>query len=155
MKTLHAFENAALAVHETNSKVITADVVFGSPAKRCAGIGICKVNPHNALPADQALPCCQKVITQIQKCAPDQLEFSFSRQKICKKLISRQFVFSRFRIDDETLMPLWLSEQLSMPAVQLVKGAYPVFFTDEVILMRMRVKPVGAQTWYMAGSMEG
>jgi hypothetical protein len=83
------------------------------------------------------------------------LEFSFSRQKICKKLISRQFVFSRFRIDDETLMPLWLSEQLSMPAVQLVKGAYPVFFTDEVILMRMRVKPVGAQTWYMAGSMEG
>lgn len=142
MKTLHTSENAATAVHETNVKVITADVVFGSPAKRCVGIGICKVNPHNALPADLALPCCQKVITQIRRSTPDQLEFNFSRRKICKKLISRQFAFSRFRIEDETVMPGWLSEAFDLEEVRLMRGSYPVVFGADYIRVSIRVRPV-------------
>lgn len=143
MKTLHTLENTAIAVHGTNKRIITADVVFGSPAKRCVGIGICKVNPYDAtLSVDHALPCCQKVMTQIRLIGADQLEFCFSRQKICKKLIARQFAFSRFRIEDETIMPEWLNEELGIPAVRLVKGAYPVTFDETVIRVSIRVRSV-------------
>ncbi|MCB0628567.1 MAG: hypothetical protein KDD15_02510, partial [Lewinella sp.] len=69
-------------------------------------------------------------------------EFRFSRRLICKKLISRQFAFSRFRIENELTMPAWLTEQLALPEVSLVKGAYPVFFAENYIWVCIRVRSV-------------
>lgn len=139
MKTLHTFSSTVPAVYQA-AKTIKADVVFGSPSKRCIGIGICKVNPHNSLQPDLRVPCCQKVDSEIQQIAPDLLEFRFSRAGICKKLIARQFAFSRFRIDDCLQLPDWLTAAFQLAPVQLVKGAYLVRFTPDFICVRIRVK---------------
>lgn len=139
MKTLHTCSTLDRVTHET-TEPIKADVVFGSPAKRCNGIGICKVNPYDSYVSDMALPCCQKVSAQIVALTADQWEFRFSRRRICKKLISTQFAFSRFRIDDELLLPEWLSDHFGLPEVRLQRGAYPVVFEADSIRVRIRVR---------------
>lgn len=141
MKTLHILSNINLDTHET-LKTLKADVVFGSPTKRCAGIGICKVNPHQSGTLDLKLPCCQKVETEIDQIAKDQLEFRFSRSKICKKLIARQFAFSRFRINDSLILPDWLINELKITPSSLAKGAYPVVFGTNFISVRIRMVSV-------------
>jgi len=141
MKTLHTLSNVSLDTHET-LKTLKADVVFGSPSKRCAGIGICKVNPHDTGTLDFKLPCCQKVETEINPIAKDQLEFRFSRSKICKTLIARQFAFSRFRITDPLILPDWLTTQLKITPSSLIKGAYPVVFGTNFISVRIRIVSV-------------
>jgi hypothetical protein len=141
MKTLHTLSSVSLDTHET-LKTLKADVVFGSPAKRCAGIGICQVNPNDAGTLDLKLPCCQKVETEINQIAKDQLEFRFSRSKICKKLIARQFAFSRFRLNDPLMLPDWLTDQLKIAPSCLTKGAYPVVFGTNFISVRIRMVSV-------------
>lgn len=140
MKTLTKDMTAGALSTTHPIRFITADVVFGSPAKRCAGTGICKLQPHATASAQAAVPCCQGVSTDISLEPSGRLAFTFSRSGICKKLISRQFAFSRFRIEHALPLPHWLTQALQLPAAQLERGVYPVVFTKKNIKVSVRLR---------------
>lgn len=138
MKTLQ--ESSFLAGQKIET-AIRADVVFGSPTKRCVGIGICQVNPYRSMPENRSIPCCQRVSTHLSLVQPDRIRFRFSRKKICKKMVSRQFAFSRFRITDPLALPDWLTETLALNTnATLAPGIYPVRFEEAWIEVSIRIK---------------
>jgi hypothetical protein len=137
MKTLH---KSFYFQDKKEEKTVRADVVFGSPTKRCVGIGICQVNPYRSNAVNRNLPCCQQVETTLQLIHPDRLEFSFSRKKICKKMIGRQFAYSKFRITDGLRLPEWLEASLEIGKAHLVPGTYPVLFGEESIRVSIKIK---------------
>lgn len=120
-------------------RTVKADVVFGSPTKKCVGIGICQVNPYGSIPKNRSIPCCQQVETQIQAVQLDWLQFSFSRKEICKKMIAQQFAYSRFRITDSLLLPNWMMESLELGEARMVPGVYPVVFEGECIRVSIKI----------------
>ncbi|PHN03935.1 hypothetical protein CRP01_23990 [Flavilitoribacter nigricans DSM 23189 = NBRC 102662] len=121
-------------------KGLKADVVFGSPTNRCVGIGICQVNPYQSTVVSRHLSCCQRVETTLHFSQPDRLIFSFSRKKICKKMIGRQFAYSRFRIKDALELSDWLTDQLGTGKAELIPGTYPVIFEEEWISVAIRIR---------------
>lgn len=137
MKTLH---KPSYFQHQKEEKEVRADVVFGSPTKRCIGIGICQVNPYRSEAVNRNLPCCQRVETRLQLTHPDRLHFSFSRKKICKKMIAQQFAYSKFRITDSLILPNWLEEPFDLQGAQLVPGTYPVVFGEESIRVSIKIR---------------
>lgn len=136
MKTL---QKSSFSQSSKKKQAIKADVVFGSPTKRCVGIGICQVNPYQAAPQNRNIPCCQRVETTICPVQSDRLQFSFSRKKICKKMIAQQFAFSRFRITDPLQLPDWLMGSLDLGDARLAPGVYPVVFEEDSIRVLIRV----------------
>lgn len=139
MKTLHT---SSLAERHQRNQTVRADVVFGSSSKRCVGIGICQVNPYDSNPSKLGISCCQRVDTQISRSGSDQLRFQFSRSNICKKMITRQFAFSRFRIVDLLVLPEWLTVQLQIEPAELVPGTYAVTFSETSIAVLIRIAGV-------------
>jgi hypothetical protein len=139
MKTL---QKSSFTKDTHKQQAIKADVVFGSPTKRCVGIGICQVNPYRSGKAvNEHIPCCQQVETLIHRSGTsDRLHFHFSRKKICKKMIAQQFAYSRFRIPDPLMLPDWLTEALELSAEQLLPGVYPVVFGEESIEVSIRIR---------------
>ena len=134
MTTLKTAENTAFQLR--NSPVITAEVIFGSPKKNCAGIGICKVSPVDNV--TQAMPC-RSVRTEIASVKRNTLRFWVPMDGLCANLIDRQFRLGRFKMEEAFELPNWLVSQLQLSAGKIKAGSYPVTFKDSSIEILLRL----------------
>lgn len=134
MTTLKTAETTAIQLK--NSPFITAEVIFGSPKKNCAGIGICKVSPVDN--ATTAMPC-RSVRTEIAGIRNNSLRMRVPMDGLCANLIDRQFRLGRFKMEEAFELPTWLVEQLQLPVAHIKAGSYPVSFSNGFIDIRLRL----------------
>ncbi|HMQ62444.1 MAG TPA: hypothetical protein PKE06_17330 [Flavilitoribacter sp.] len=119
-------------------RTVNADVVFGSPSKKCAGTGICKVSTRSEALIDPELPCCNKSAAEIGICRQDRLVFRIEKQGLCAKLVNSQFAFGRFKMDESVFLPLFVSAAFNLPPIQLTAGVFPVQFLEDHIEIELR-----------------
>ncbi len=134
MTTLKTAETTAIQLK--NSPIITAEVIFGSPKKNCAGIGICKVSPVDN--ATTAMPC-RSVRTEIAGIRNNSLRMRVPMDGLCANLIDRQFRLGRFKMEEAFELPAWLVTHLQLPASHIKAGSYPVSFSDRHIDIQLRL----------------
>lgn len=119
---------------QTVEKILVADVLFGSPKKRCAGAGICKV----IAPVAQELSHngrweCNRAIALVKMEPPDMLVFQFVKHSMCREAISKYFGTGIFLVEDpfEFRQNYW-----SEGSRTIVPGAYPVMQSKEYLAVR-------------------
>lgn len=134
MTTLKTAE--ATAIQLKNSPIIIAEVIFGSPKKNCAGIGICKVSPVDN--ATTVMPC-RSVRTEIAGVRNNSLRLRVPMDGLCANLIDRQFRLGRFKMEEAFELPEWLVAQLQLPASRIKAGSYPVNFSERHIDIQLRL----------------
>lgn len=125
---------------DVRSRLISADVVFGSPSKKCAGTGICKVTTRSAALFDPELPCCNKAAADILYVKQDRLLFRIAKQGLCAKVINGQFAYGQFKIEEPLLLPGFILEAFDLPPAQLVSGTFPVQFFETFLEVELRYK---------------
>ncbi|MEZ5039181.1 MAG: hypothetical protein R2828_04800 [Saprospiraceae bacterium] len=124
------------AIQLKTTPFVVAEVVFGSPKKNCAGIGICKVSPvENVLPS---LPC-RSVTTEIAAIKNNVLRLRLSMQGLCANMIDRQFSQGRFKMEESFQLPAWLVDQLQLSANQVKRGTYTLVFEEQHIIISLRL----------------
>lgn len=134
MTTLKTAETTAIQLK--NSPIIIAEVIFGSPKKNCAGIGICKVSPVDN--TTTVMPC-RSVRTEIAGVRNNSLRLRVPMDGLCANLIDRQFRLGKFKMEEAFELPGWLVAQLQLPASQIKAGSYPVKFDDRYIDIQLRL----------------
>lgn len=134
MTTLKTAEFKAIQLK--SSPFIVAEVIFGSPKKNCAGIGICKVSPVDNI--STTLPC-RSVSTEIASIKSNAIRLRLRMDGLCSNLIDRQFKHGRFKMEEAFELPLWLVDELQLAARQIKAGQYPVSFEEEHIVIQLRL----------------
>lgn len=134
MTTLKTAETTAIQLK--TSPVITAEVIFGSPKKNCAGIGICKVSPVDNVAT--SMPC-RSVPTEIVRIKRNSLRLRVPMDGLCANLIDRQFRLGRFKMEEAFDLPDWLVVQLQLPAAHIKTGSYPVTFSHSYVEIILRL----------------
>lgn len=134
MTTLKAANFTAIQLK--SSPFIVAEVIFGSPKKNCAGIGICKVSPVDNI--STTLPC-RSVSTEIASIKSNAIRLRLRMDGLCANLIDRQFKHGRFKMEEAFELPLWLVDKLKLSAGHIKAGSYPVIFDEEHIVIQLRL----------------
>ncbi len=134
MTTLKTAEFKAIQLK--SSPFIVAEVIFGSPKKNCAGIGICKVSPVDNM--STTLPC-RSVSTEIASIKSNAVRLRLRMDGLCSNLIDRQFKHGRFKMEEAFELPLWLVDKLKLSASHIKAGSYPVIFDEAHIVIQLRL----------------
>lgn len=119
-------------------KVLVADVLFGSPNKKCAGAGICKVI---APVAQEMSPDgrwgCNRAVALVRIDASDTLVFQFVKHSMCRKAISKYFGTGIFLVEDpfEFRQSFW-----SEGARTILPGAYPVMQSEDYLAVNFKTQ---------------
>ncbi|GJM32812.1 MAG: hypothetical protein DHS20C18_18130 [Saprospiraceae bacterium] len=107
-----------------------AEVVFGSPKKNCAGVGICSMNPLIQEPTNYAFPC-QKVIAQLMVEKQQLLLLRLSKQGLCPHLAMRQFPKNKFILKTNFKLPASICARLNIQKDLIPAGTYSVEENEE------------------------
>ncbi len=134
MTTLQTANFTAIQLKST--PFIVAEVIFGSPKKNCAGIGICKVSPVDNI--STTLPC-RSVSTEIASIKSNAIRLRLRMNDLCSNLIDRQFKHGRFKMEEAFELPVWLVNKLKLSAGHIKAGSYPVTFDEEHIIIQLRL----------------
>mgnify|MGYP005666333775 CR=1 FL=1 len=106
-----------------------AEVVFGSPKKRCAGVGICTMNPLNQAPGNNKFPC-QKVIAQLMLTDEKTLALRLVKDDLCAQIANRQFPQHKFILKQTFKLPDTLCEELDIQSSSISAGNHLVEETE-------------------------
>ena len=109
---------------------LLAEVVFGSPKKRCAGVGICSMNPLSTEPANSAFPC-QKVLAQLSVQKPQRFILRLVKQGLCPNLAERQFPQNQFKLPRSFRIPDSICKRLKIQNASIPAGTYQVEESEE------------------------
>ena len=118
--------------------IFVADVLFGSPNKRCAGAGICKVI---APVAQEMSPDgrwgCNRAVALVRLDSSDTLVFQFVKHSMCRKAISKYFGNGIFLVEDlfEFRQNYWLEGSRT-----ICPGTYPVMRSKEYLTVRFNTE---------------
>lgn len=134
MTTLKTAETTAIQLK--TSPVITAEVIFGSPKKNCAGIGICKVSPVDNVTT--VMPC-RSVRTEVASIKRNSLRLRVPMDGLCANVLDRQFRLGRFKMEETFELPRWLVAQLQLAATHIKAGSYPVTFSERHVEIVLRL----------------
>lgn len=82
-------------------KLIVADIMFGSPHKNCAGVGICKVisRPSENVYAGRNNKC-KSAVAMVRIITRRVLVFHFVRRSMCAKTRDKYFRNNIFEVED-------------------------------------------------------
>lgn len=106
---------------------VRAEVILGSPANKCAGLGICMVFPEErpmrcTCPGAPAVICLE---------ADGRLCFTFSRSSLTESLWEKHFSGPYFLVEGAFKVPRWLQKRLGdWGSVVILPGVYP-FYEEE------------------------
>lgn len=119
-------------------QIIYAEVVPGSPRNEdCLNFGICYISLLCNIDWQQKTSTCSCHMKAIIQRLDDQLiEFCFLKSSISPKTRAKHFQNLFFQIDDETVLPMELTEKLEMPPFTILAGKYPVEDTTEFLIVR-------------------
>ena len=118
--------------------IFVADVLFGSPNKRCAGAGICKI----IAPVAQEMNTdgrwgCNRAIALVKVDASDTLVFQFVKHSLCRKAISKYFGNGIFLVED----PFEFRQNFWSEGARTIKpGAYPVVESKAYLAVRFEIQ---------------
>lgn len=102
---------------------IQAEVVLGSPAKQCAGLGICKILPIK-YQMDGQCPCIRTIICALPS---GKVQCAFPVSELPESVFQQHFSGPYFQVDAVCWLPLWLCKQLGLQARRAITpGAYPI-----------------------------
>lgn len=113
---------------------IYAEVVFGTPSKKCLGTGICKVLPVRTIRSCE----CKTTRVKIFKQEEQSLVFQFRRSKICATK-ERHFKDGQFTLEESVEIPLFVKAQLEMEALFILSGSYPITENDLYVTVVLSV----------------
>ena len=111
---------------------IQAEVVLGSPAKDCAGLGICKI-----LPIRYQIHCnCHHVRARIHLMRDGHLQCVFPVTELSESVQQKYFSSSYFQVETVCWLPLWLCKQLGLQGRRgIAPGHYSIQKMDASIMI--------------------
>ena len=113
-----------------------AEVVFGSPKKRCAGVGICSMNPLHETQRNSAFPC-HKTIAQLTVLQHETLQIRLEKDGLCDQLAGRQFPKHKFTLKQNFKLPATICAALDIQQGTVPAGVYPVEETDNSFVLAL------------------
>lgn len=122
-----------IAVQKT-PEILASQVVFGTPSRNCLGSGICKVYTlHGAKRLNIA---CEMVMAHLVL-LDTQLQISFSIQACTEQLLQQHFSHPYFQVEEDFVLPTWLSRKLNSAAVFVPAGEYPILCKNDFIWLKL------------------
>lgn len=125
-------------IHKKNDPFIVwqvqAEIILGSPASKCAGLGICKVLPTEGRFRFRGLGI-QAVIRLL---SDGHLQFVFERSGMPDEMAYQYFTRLIFGVESTFNMPLWLQKQLGgMGPKFIFPGQYPIDESAEYFIVTL------------------
>lgn len=118
-------------------KIIDSLVVFGIPSRDCSGSGICKVYTIHA--AKRLNIACEMVRVRFAM-FDEHLQLSFPEAVCTERLIQQHFSNAYFAMDENFVLPSWLSRKFQRPAVFVPCGEYPVLRKSGFIWLKLPLR---------------
>jgi hypothetical protein len=114
------------------------EVIFGTPSKNCAGMGVCMVARPNTRLLQRVV--CPGVLSTLSY-QHEQIVFEFQYRHINPIVIKQRFLEPCFWVEEPFMLPLYLVRKWSLPTRWIAPGAYPIFYQNDIwrITCRMDV----------------
>lgn len=128
--------NGSIAVLKT-PEIINSQVIFGTPSRNCSGSGICKVYTIHG--AKRLNISCEMVKVSL-RLLNGYLQLSFPKSDCSKHLIWQHFDGEYFKVEENFVLPTWLSRKFKRPAVFVPVGEYPIFCQNNFIGLNLPLK---------------
>lgn len=118
---------------------IKMDVVFGSPSKHCAGLGICMIFHHDPMLKHKIK--CPGFIAFLSSTPDRRLRFRFPKAGNADEQLAARFVNNYFLVEERFYIPRALAQAWRLPSVWAAPGLYPVLETTQEWLVQIRMCP--------------
>lgn len=129
--------NGVIAVFKM-PKTVYSQVVFGTPSRNCSGSGICKVYTIHG--AKRLNISCEMVSAKLTNLGTH-LKLSFSKTACSSQLIQQQFAQGNFTVEEDYVLPSWLTRKLNVPFTCISKGTYPVQVQGDYVGIKLPFTP--------------
>jgi len=127
--------NEPIAVQK-RPKIIDSQVVFGTPSRDCSGSGICKLYTIHA--AKHLNISCEMVRARLAL-SDEHLQLSFSEALCSERLLMQHFSNAHFAMDENFVLPSWLSHKFQRLAGFVSHGEYPVLRKNGFIWLKLPI----------------
>lgn len=128
--------NGPIAVSKT-PEIINSQVIFGTPSRNCLGSGICKVYTIHG--AKRLNISCEMVKVGLMLMST-QLQMLFPKTGCSGQLIQQQFTAEYFKVEEDFVLPTWLSRKFQCPAVFVPIGEYPIMRQNDFIGLNLPLR---------------
>lgn len=129
--------NGLIAVSKT-PEIINSQVIFGTPSRNCSGSGICKVY---TIHGSKRLNISCEMVKAGLMLVKAQLQMSFPKAGCSEQLIQQQFATESFKVEENFVLPTWLSRKFQLPAVFVPIGEYPIMRQNDFIGLNLPLRP--------------
>jgi len=134
--------NGPIAVSKT-PEIINSQVIFGTPSRNCSGSGICKVYTIHG--AKRLNLSCEMVKVGLMLVGT-QLQMLFPKTGCSEQLIQQQFAAEYFKVEEDFVLPTWLSRKFQRPAVFVPVGRYPIQCKNDFIWLNLPLCLIGDES---------
>ena len=130
----HSNEPSAV---QKRPKIIDSQVVFGTPSRDCSGSGICKLYTIHA--AKHLNISCEMVRARLAL-SDEHLQLSFPEALCSERLLMQHFSNAHFVMDENFVLPTWLSRKFDCPSVFVPVGEYPILRKSGFIWLKLPLR---------------
>lgn len=118
---------------------VKMEVVFGSPSKHCAGLGICMIYHHD--PMLKHTIQCPSFIAFLSPTPNLSLRFRFPKAGYTDERVAARLATDFFLVEERFYIPRSLASAWHLPSVWAAPGSYPVLETPQEWLLQIRMCP--------------